>query len=117
MSANHDAENVTGALGSVRQLEGALEASATARAAAEKLLEAARTEAARLLALAAEDAASAVTERRRAVLDAADDDAAAIQREAEARAAQLRAQADERQEFLVEAALALILPAAAKDEA
>ena len=117
MSANHDAEKVTGALGSVRQLEESLEASSNARAAAEKLLEAARIEAARLVAVAEEDAATAATERRRAVLDAAEDDAAAIQREGEARAAQLRAQARKRRDSVVEAALTLILPATAKDEA
>lgn len=115
MSDNHDA--VTGALGSVRQLEGALEASSNARAAAEKLLEAARSEAAQLRAAAGEDAATAAAERRRVVLGAVEDDAAAIHREGEARAAHLRTEASERRDSVVEAALALILPAAAKDEA
>ena len=80
MSNNRDAEGATGALGSVRQLEGALEASSTARAAAEARLEAARSEASRLLAVAREDAVAAAAERRRSVLAAADDDAAAIHR-------------------------------------
>ena len=67
-----------GALGSVRQLEGALEATSAARAAAEARLGEARSEAARLLAAAREDAAAAAAERRRVVLAAAEDDAAEI---------------------------------------
>jgi vacuolar-type H+-ATPase subunit H len=109
--------SVSGALGSVRQLEGALEASATARAAAESRVREARAEAARLLAEAREDSAAAAAERRRVVLDSAEEEAAAIQAEGEARAAGLRADARKRQEAAVEAALALILPAAGESGA
>ena len=117
MSADHDSDSVAGALGSVRRLEEALEASSEARAAAEQTLEAARAEAARLLAAAEQDAAAAAAERRRAVLDAAEEDAAAIERDGEARAARLRTRAGELRESVVETALAAILPAAAEDEA
>ena len=116
MSNNRDAEGATGALGSVRQLEGALEASSTARAAAEARLQAARSEASRLLAAAREDAVAAAAERRRSVLAAAENDAAAIHREAEARTAQLRADAGASRDAAVGAALALILPAAVESE-
>jgi hypothetical protein len=79
-------------------------------------MDAARVEASRLLAAAVEDAAAAAAERRRSALAAADDDAAAIHREAEARAAQLRADSGASRETAVEAALALVLPAAEEDE-
>ena len=82
-----------GTLGSVRDLEGALEATSAARAAAEARLGEARSEASRLLAAAHEDAAAAAAERRRVVLAAAEDDAAEIQRRGAERAAQLRADA------------------------
>ena len=116
MSTDNETGSVTGALGSVRQLEGALEASATARAAAEAHLEAARAEASRLLAAATEDAAAAAAERRRVVLDAAEDDAAVIHRQGEERAARLRTDARARRQALVDEALALILPAGEESE-
>ena len=69
---------VNGVLGSVRQLEGALEATSTTRAASEARLGEARSEASRLLAAARDATAAAVAERRRVVLAAAEDDAAEI---------------------------------------
>jgi hypothetical protein len=116
VSIDHETVSDTGALGSVRQLEGALEASATARAAAEARLEAARAEASRLLAAATEEAAAAAAERRRGVLDAAKDDAAVIHREGEERAARLRTEARSRRGALVDEALALILAAGQESE-
>jgi hypothetical protein len=111
VSTDHERLSDTGALGSVRRLEGALEASATARAAADARLEAARADTSRLLAAAREEAAAAAAERRRGVLDAAEDDAAVIHREGEERSARLRTEAGARREALVDEALALILPA------
>jgi hypothetical protein len=116
VSTDHDAESATGALGSVRQLEGALEASSVARAAAETRLQAALAEASRLLAAAREDAVAAAAERRRGVLDAAEDDAALILREGEERAARLRTDARARREAVVNEALTLILPAVDESE-
>jgi vacuolar-type H+-ATPase subunit H len=110
VSGDHD-ERVTGALGTVRQLEAALETGSAAREAAEARLQEARAEAARVLAATRDDAAAAAAERRRLVLGAAADEAAAIQREGEARATRLGATARERREAVVDAALAVILPA------
>ena len=117
MSDDHSSAEAAGALGSVRQLEAALEATSTAREAAEAQLAAARAEASRLLAAAADDAAAAAAERRRSVLAAADADAAAIRREAEGRVEQLRVNATASRETAVETALALLLPAGTESEA
>ena len=117
MSDHHDSESVGGALGSVRRLEGALEAGSTAREAADARLREARSEAARVLAAAREDAASAAAERRRSVLAAAEDDAAAIHRQGEERAARVHAEAREQGDALVDAALALIVPPAREGDA
>ena len=106
-----------GVLGSVRQLEGALESTATMRAASETRLREARSEASRLLAAAQDDAAAAAAERRRVVLAAAEDDAAEISRRGAERAARVQADARDRCAAVVEAALALILPADGKSEA
>ena len=100
-----------GALGSVRQLEGALEATSAAREASAARLGQARAEASRMLAAARTDAAAAVAERRRVVLGAAEDDAAEIQRRGQERADRVRADARDGRAALVEAALELILPA------
>jgi vacuolar-type H+-ATPase subunit H len=108
---------VNGALGSVRQLEGALEAASTTRAASEARLNEARSEASRLLAAARDEAAAAAAERRRVVLAAAEDDAAEIYRRGEESAARLRADARVSRNAAVEAALAIILPAGIKSEA
>ena len=116
MSSDGDGESVSAALGSVRRLEGALEASSAERAAAESRLQAARSEASRLLAAARKDAAAAVAARRRSVLDSAEEDAAAIHREGEAHAALLRAHARQGREAVVDAAVALILPAGDEPE-
>lgn len=103
-------------LDSVRQLEQALESSATARAAAEKRLQAARSEADRLLAAAQENAAAIEAERRRDVLAAADEEAAAIHRAGQARLERLRADARTTRQAAVEAAVALVLPAGEESE-
>ena len=104
-------------LGSVRQLEGALEATATTRAASEHRLEEARSAASRLLAAAREDAVAAAAERRRVALAAADDDAVEISRRGAETAARVRADARVSCSRVVEAALALILPADDESEA
>jgi vacuolar-type H+-ATPase subunit H len=105
---------VNGVLGSVRQLEGALEAASTTRAASEARLKEARSEASRLLAAARDAAAATATERRRVVLAAAEHDAAEISRQGEESAARLRADARVSRDAAVEAALAIILPARGK---
>lgn len=105
------------ALGSVRQLEGALEAASTMRAESEARLEEARADAARLIAAARVAAATAVAERRRIALAAVEDDAAEISRQGEARAARVLVDARSAGATAVEAALALILPMADTGEA
>ena len=102
--------NVNGVLGSVRQLERALEATSTMRAASEARLIEARSEASRLLAAARDATAAAVSERRRVVLAAAEDDAVEISRQAEESVARVRAGAQVSCAAVVEAALAQILP-------
>jgi vacuolar-type H+-ATPase subunit H len=109
--------SVNGVLGSVRQLEGTLEATSAARAASEARLEEARADASRLLAAARDDAAAAAAERRRVVLGAAEEDAAEISRQGEESAARLLADARAGSAAAVEAALALILPTAGTSEA
>jgi vacuolar-type H+-ATPase subunit H len=104
-------EKPNGVLGSVRQLEGALEATATTRAASERRLEEARSAASSLLAAAREEAAAAAAERRRVTLAAAEDDAVEISRLGAETAARVRADARASCAAVVEAALALILPA------
>jgi vacuolar-type H+-ATPase subunit H len=109
--------SVNGVLGSVRQLEGALEASSATRAASEARLEEARAGAARRLAAARDDAAAAAAERRRVVLGAAEDDAAEISRQGEEGAARVLTDARAGSAAAVEAALDLILPAGGTSEA
>ena len=99
-----------GVLGSVRQLEGALEATATTRAASDTRLADARAEASRLLDAARADAAAAAAERRRVVLAAAEDDAAEIHHRGEEAAARVRADAQGSRAEAVEAAVAFVLP-------
>jgi vacuolar-type H+-ATPase subunit H len=100
-----------GVLGSVRQLEQTLEATATTKAASERRLGEARDEASRQIAAARDAAAAAVAERRREALAAADDDAAEIVRRGAESATRVRADAEGACAAVVEAALALILPA------
>jgi vacuolar-type H+-ATPase subunit H len=102
---------VNGVLGSVRQLEQALEATAAIRAASETRVSEARSEASRRVAAARDEAAAAAAERRRVVLAAAEDDAAEISRRGAGSAARVRADAQVGCAAVVEAALALILPA------
>lgn len=108
---------VTDVLGPVRELEEALAAASTKRAASEARLDAARADAARLLAAARDAAAAAVAERRRVVLGAADDDAATISRQGDERAARVLADARAGIDAAVEAALTLIVPAPGDAEA
>jgi hypothetical protein len=108
---------INGVLGSVRQLEDALEATAAMRAASEARLIEARAEASRLLAAAREATTAAVAERRHVVLAAAEDDAVEISRQGEESATQVRAEAQVSCAAVVEAALAHILPTGAKSGA
>jgi vacuolar-type H+-ATPase subunit H len=101
-----------GVLGPVRELEEALAEVSKTRAASDARLEAARADAARLLDAAQDAAAVAVAERRRTVLGAAEDDATRISRQGDERAARVLADARAGMDAEVEAALALILPAA-----
>jgi vacuolar-type H+-ATPase subunit H len=117
VSEDRRPDEATGAVGAVRRLEAAIDASSAARSAAEERLNSARSEASRLLTAAAEDAAAAAEKRRRSVLAAADAEAAAIHREAEARVVELRADTGANREAAVEAALALVLPAGEESEA
>jgi vacuolar-type H+-ATPase subunit H len=110
-------EKPTGVLGSVRRLEGALDATATTRVASERRLEEARSAAARLLAAARQDAAAAAAERRRVMLATADEEAAEISRRGAETAARVRADARVSCSKVIEAALALILPGDGKSEA
>jgi hypothetical protein len=110
-------QNVNGVLGSVRQLEDALEATSTTRASSEASLSEARLGASRLLAAARSATAAAVAERRRVVLAVVEDDAVEISRRGEERAAHVRAGAQVSCAAVVEAALALILPADGKSGA
>ena len=109
--------SVNGALGSVRQLERALEATSTKRAASEARVEKAHADATRLLDSARADADIVAAERRRLVLGAADADAAEISCQADERAARVRADARAGRGGAVEATLALILPAVNASEA
>lgn len=106
-----EAPSADGVLGSVRQLEQTLEATAATKAALDKRLSEAREEASRRIAAAQGDAAAAAEERRRVVLAAADDDAAEIARRGAESATRVRANAQVGCAEMVEAALALILPA------
>jgi hypothetical protein len=111
------AEPGTGVLGSVRQLEDALEATATMRAASDARLIEARSEASRLLAAGRDATAAAVAERRRVVLAATEDEAVEISRQGEESAGQVRAGAQVSCAAVVEAALAHVLPTGAKSGA
>jgi vacuolar-type H+-ATPase subunit H len=110
-------ETPDGALGSVRQLEDALESTAASRAASERRLEEARAAASRLLADAREGARAAAAERRRVAIAAADDDAVEIARVGAETAARVQADAHVICSRVVETALALVLPADDESEA
>lgn len=110
-------ETQNGVVGSVRRLEGALEATATTRAASERRLEEARSAASRLLAVAREHAVAVAAERRRVAVAAADDDAVEIARLGAETAARVRADAQAICSDVVEAALALVLPSDDESEA
>lgn len=101
---------------SVRELEQALEQNSERRAASEARVEDARAAALRLLAAARADAATEAEERRRIVLGAADADADEISRQGDERAARARMAARAGSAATVEA-LRLILPDAGTKEA
>ena len=109
--------SVDGVLGSVRQLEQTLETTATTRAASETRLREARSEASRRVAVAQDEAAATVAERRRVVFAAAEHDAAEISRGGAESASRVRADAQVSCAAVVEAALALIVPADGASEA
>ena len=117
MNGGQDVEGVTGALGSVRQLEEAIEASSVARETAEARLQAARAEASGLLAAAREDAAEAAAARRRGVLAAAETTRPRSIQEGEERAARFQDGGPEHRDAVVDSALAFILPAGEESEA
>jgi vacuolar-type H+-ATPase subunit H len=98
-----------GALASIRRLEQTLAEDSAGRAAAERLLEAARAEAASILAAAAQNIAEAAAERRRRALADADREAREIRRQAEAGAEHVTENAGAVMDAAVDAALALIL--------
>jgi len=104
-------ETPNGVLGSVRQLEGALESSATTRAASERRLEEARSAASRLLVAAQEDAVAVAAKRRRVAIAAADAEAVEIARVGAETAARVRADAQVICSRVIEVALTLVLPA------
>lgn len=109
--------DINGALGSVHQLEGALEATSTTRAESEARLIEARSGASRLLAAARDATAAAVAERRRVVLAAAEGDAVEISRQGEESVAHVRAEAQISCAAFIDAALTHILPAGGKSGA
>jgi hypothetical protein len=110
VSEKHE-RNVNGVLGSVRQLEDALESTSATRAASEARLIEARAGASRALVAARDATAAAVAERRRVVLAALEDEAAEICRQGEEGAARVRANAGISCAAVVDAALEHILPA------
>ena len=110
MSEEHDVAASGETLGSIRQLEEALEAGSAAAALAEARLEDARAAAARILAEAREEAVASAAGHRRTVLDEAAREVEAIRRAGEERAARLRADARERRAGAVDVARTLILP-------
>jgi hypothetical protein len=104
-----------GALGSVLGLERALESEQATAAHAETRIEQARQEAEALLVAARERAGRRSAERKSSVIAAAEAEARAARGEADAAAARLRAKADAVEAAFVDAALALLLPAAKQE--
>ena len=99
-----------GALGSVLDLERALETAQAATVDSEGRLERARLEADTIRASARERAERRAAERKSSLIPAADAEARAVSDAAEAAAADLRARVAEVEPAFVEAALALVLP-------
>jgi len=98
------------ALGSVLDLERALETAQTAAVGAEERLELARREADAILAAARDRAESRAAQRQTSLAAAAAAEAEATAGDAEAAAADMRRRASEIEGAFVEAALALVLP-------
>ncbi|HEU5362252.1 MAG TPA: hypothetical protein VFU56_02870 [Gaiellaceae bacterium] len=104
-----------GALGSVLDLERALETAQTAASDSEARLERARREANDIVTAARERAARRTAERQSSVASAAATQAQAMNTAAEAAAATIRARAAEVEAAFVEAGLALVLPAVTQE--
>lgn len=104
-----------GALGSVLDLEHALQAAQATSVDAEARLAQARREADAILAAARERAERRMVERHDSLAAAADAEARAVSDGAEAEAAELHAKAREVEAAFVEAALALVLPPATRE--
>lgn len=104
-----------GALGSVLGLERALETAQAAAVDAETTIERARGEAYAILAAARERAERQAAHQRGSLIAVAEAEASAAAADAEAAAAQLRAQAREVEATFVDAAVELVLPAAAPE--
>jgi hypothetical protein len=100
----------SGALGSVRELEDALEATSKAKTEAESRLREAGAEASRILADARASAESEAAERRELVLAAVDADVAEIHRRGEERSIDVRERAQESRESALDLALAYLVP-------
>jgi hypothetical protein len=109
-------EKPNGVLDPVRQLEHALDTGTATRAASDSRLEEARSAASALLSAARQDAAVAAAERRRVELAAAEDDVNEISRRGAETAGRVRIDARASCAAVVEAALALLLPAEDESE-
>jgi len=104
-----------GALGAVLDLERALETGQTAASVSEARLERAQREADDVVASARERAARRRAERQDELASEAAAETEAVTAAAEATVATMRARASEVEGAFVEAALALVLPAAARE--
>lgn len=103
-----------GALGSVLDLERALETAQAASVDSEGRLERARLEADTIRASARERADRRAAQRERSLIPTADAEARALIDDAEAAAADMHAKVGEVEPAFVEAALALVLPSATR---
>lgn len=108
-------QSENGALGSVLDLEHALQAAQATAVDAEARLAQARREADAILAAARERAERRMAQRHASLAAAADADARTVSDGAEAAAAELRARAHAVEAAFVEAALAFVLPPAARE--
>ena len=104
-----------GALGSVLGLERALESEQATAEHSETRIEQARQEAAALLVAARERAGRRSAKRKSSLIAAAEAEERAAGADADAAAARLRANAEAVEAAFVEAALALLLPAASQE--
>jgi hypothetical protein len=105
------------ALGSVLELERALEAEQAASVDGEARLRSARTEAAAILAAARERAEQQASERRASLLAEVEAETRRIAADADAAAEGLRAAAAASEEAFVDRALAIVLPGSPREAA